>query len=148
MRIATVHVSDGMPIVRSGGTISGDIVVLLQRDQKFKDITVRLRGSLVNPQTNRSFFLDIEQSLVPQWAGLVSTYKAGRHILPFRVTLPFNCNQAWASSLLPPTFSSRGQPMSTRYDLTARIKKAGIWVDEQYVRRARTIACLTSCTTE
>ncbi|KZO98210.1 hypothetical protein CALVIDRAFT_562140 [Calocera viscosa TUFC12733] len=132
MRVALASTTDGLPIVRAAGaTISGDVTMVLQKDQKFKDITIRLRGAVLNPQTNKSFFLDLEHSLEPQWSGLVSVYKAGRHILPFKILLPANCNVAYNDSPLPPTFSSRGQPMSIRYDLTARIKKPGLWTDEQ-----------------
>ncbi|KZT61411.1 hypothetical protein CALCODRAFT_514728 [Calocera cornea HHB12733] len=145
VRVATTSIVDGLPVIHAGAAILGDATIVLQKDQKFKDITIRLRGALLNPQTNKSFFLDMEHSLVPQWSGLVSVYKAGRHILPFRIPLPSHCNVAFQDSPLPPTFSSRGQPMSIRYDLIARIKKPGLWADEQaslqllYVPRTRPV---------
>ncbi|EJU01770.1 hypothetical protein DACRYDRAFT_100092 [Dacryopinax primogenitus] len=131
VRVASTSIADGLPIVGLGALISGDVTVMIQKDHKFKDITVRLRGALVNPQTNKSYFLDLGHSLVPQWSGLVSMYKAGRHILPFRIPIPQTCNMLYPESALPPTFYSRGQPVTIRYDVTARIKKPGLWADEQ-----------------
>ncbi|KZV63883.1 hypothetical protein PENSPDRAFT_656964 [Peniophora sp. CONT] len=118
-----------LPVYCDGDSVTGEVVLDLESDEKTKGITLTLRGSITETGQDEEFFLEKVVDLWKAPDGASSgVIKKGRHTLPILVPIPShgtNPRNSQSSFPLPPTFSERASPAYINYQVSVSLKKGG-----------------------
>ncbi|VDB85711.1 unnamed protein product [Peniophora sp. CBMAI 1063] len=118
-----------LPVYCDGDSVTGEVVLDLESDEKTKGISFTLRGSITETGQDEEFFLEKVVDLWKPPDGASSgVIKKGHHSILISVPIPShgtNPRDRQQSFVLPPTFSERASPAYISYQVSVSLKKGG-----------------------